>query len=105
MGVYDAYVDTDFTPEGIENVDGMLSSEDALLREILEERYATFFNQVLGFNDLRRTKNDDIEVRVQVPYNTGSAHPERFLYPFTERNTNSNTPNIEGIFIKTTVNE
>ncbi|WP_411029781.1 SusD/RagB family nutrient-binding outer membrane lipoprotein [Spongiimicrobium sp. 3-5] len=104
-GVYDDYVETDFDAGGIENVSGTISREDALLREIIEERYATFFNQVLGFNDLRRTKKDNPAIQVPVPFNAGAVHPERFLYPFTERNTNENTPAIEDIFTKTEINQ
>ena len=45
-------------PSGLENVDGSLSKEDALLREIIEERHVSFFADILSFNDLRRTKRD-----------------------------------------------
>lgn len=104
-GVYDDYVEVDFLPGGIENVDGSLSKEEALLREILEERHVSFFADILSFNDLRRTKRDPLSIQVPIPFNTGSQHPERFLYPFDEENTNgANVPDIENIFIKTSVN-
>lgn len=104
-GVYEDYTDADFESGGIENSDVSLSRADALLREIIEERYVTFFNEILGFNDLRRTKKDPVAIQVPVPFNVGSQHPERFLYPFSEENTNPNTPEIEDIFVKTEVNQ
>lgn len=105
-GTYDDYVSADFEPGGIENIDGVLSKEDALLREIIEERYTSFFYQIVGFNDLRRMKKDPVSIQVPVPFNTGTQHPERFIYPFDELNTNGdNTPNITDVFTKTRVNE
>ena len=105
-GVYDNYVEADFLANGLENVDGSLSKEDALLREIIEERYVSFFADILSFNDLRRMKKDPSAIQVAVPYNTGTKHPERFLYPFSEENTNgTNVPDIENIFVKTEVNK
>ena len=105
-GVYDNYVEADFLANGIENTDGSLSKEDALLREIIEERHVSFFADILSFNDLRRTKRDPSYIQVPVPFNIGSQHPERFLYPFDEENTNgTNVPDIENIFVKTEVNK
>lgn len=105
-GIYDDYISADFEAGGIENTDGSLSKEDALLREIIEERYVTFFTTVLGFNDLRRMKKDPVAIQVPVPFNVGSQHPERFLYPFDEENTNgANVPDIADIFVKTQINQ
>ncbi len=105
-GMYDDYVELDFESGGIENVDGSLSKEDALLREIIEERYATFFADILAFNDLRRMKKDPVSLQVPVPFNVGTMHPERFLYPFSEENTNgANVPVIADIFVKTDINQ
>ncbi len=105
-GVYDDFTEADFLNGGIENSDGAISRDEALLREIIEERYVTFFNQILGFNDLRRTKKDPVAVQVPVPFNVGSQHPERFLYPFSEENTNgANVPEVADIFVKTTINQ
>jgi len=105
-GLYDDYVEADFISGGIENVDGSLSKEDALLREIIEERYATFFADILAFNDLRRMKKDPVSLQVPVPFNVGTKHPERFLYPFSEENTNgANVPAVADIFLKTDVNQ
>lgn len=100
---YDAYVASDFQNGGIENGDNV-STDNALLREILEERYITFFSQIEGFNDTRRTEKETL-VRVPVTPNNGSALPQRFIYPQSEIDRNSNTPNpIPGLFESTDVN-
>jgi hypothetical protein len=100
---YDDYVEADFASGGMENTDG-LSAEEALLREILEERYVTFFGQIEGFNDMRRTQQET-KVRVPVMPNTGSLLPQRFLYPQTEIDRNANVPNpIPNFFEPTDVN-
>ncbi|TNE66472.1 MAG: RagB/SusD family nutrient uptake outer membrane protein, partial [Bacteroidetes bacterium] len=100
---YDAYDAADFANGGMENTDG-LSTNDALLREILEERYVTFFGQVEGFNDTRRTEGETA-VRVPIQPNIGAQLPQRFLYPQTEIDRNANTPSpIPGFFEPTPVN-
>lgn len=102
--VYEPFEQADFASGGIENPDN-LSADDALLREILEERYVTFFGQIEGFNDLRRTSNESA-IAVPVPPNTGSQLPQRFLYPQTEIDRNDNVPNpIPGFFEPTPVNQ
>lgn len=102
--LYSPYVSADFDNGGIENPDN-INSGDALLREILEERYVTLFGQIEGFNDTRRTYSESA-VRVPIPPNTGTELPQRFLYPQSEIDRNSNTPDpIPGLFEKTTVNQ
>jgi len=101
---YDAYASTDFDNGGIENPDG-ISSDNALLREILEERYITLLSQIEVFNDVRRTMEETV-VRVPVQPNTGSDLPERFLYAQSEIDRNTNIPgNIPTLFEPTPVNE
>jgi hypothetical protein len=101
---YDPYVAADFNTLGIENIDG-ISSVNALLREILEERYITLFGQIEVFNDTRRTQNESI-VRVPVVPNTGSSLPQRFLIGNSEIDNNKNSPNpIPGFFQPTQVNK
>ena len=102
--LYDPYDAADFNAGGMENPDN-IGANDALLREILEERYVTFFGQIEGFNDTRRTNNESV-VRVPVQPNTGSELPQRFIYPQSEIDRNSNTPDpIPGLFDKTPVNQ
>ena len=84
--MYDAYDLTDFEVGGIANSTG-LSQQDALLTEILKEKYVTLIGQIEQFNDVRRTKNF-----LQIPPVRGNALPQRFLYAQDEINTNPNTP-------------
>ena len=100
---YEAYSSEDFASGGMENPDG-LSQEDALLREILEERYVTFFGLIQPFNDLRRTLNET-NVRVPVEPSSGNQLPQRFLYPQTEIDRNENAPSpIPDFFEPTDIN-
>src|SRR5258705_4563070 len=81
-----------------------LTPDEALLREILEERYVSFFGQIEGFNDMRRTQDETL-VRVPVTPNTETSWPQRFLYPQSEIDRNTSTPSpIPGIFVRTPVN-
>ena len=101
---YDAYVTADFENGGMENSDG-ISADNALLREILEERYITLFGQIEPFNDSRRTENESV-VRVPVVPNNGSNLPQRFLYPTTEIDRNPNVPSpVPNFFDPTPVNQ
>lgn len=101
---YDAYDAADFAGGGIENGDS-IDPDDALLREILEERYVTLFGQIEVFNDTRRTLSES-NVRVPVVPNTGSSLPERFLYPQSEIDRNTSTPDpIPGLFDATEINQ
>ncbi len=104
---YEAYVAADFEPGGIENLDG-ISRDQALLREIIEERYVSGFGQFLPFDDARRIRNSDPDVGVPFPLNTSSAsqQPERMPYSDDELNANANAPSEDpGIFTVTEVNQ
>ena len=82
---YAAYVATDFASGGIENADN-IAQDQALLREILEERYVTLIGQIEGWNDMRRTGNF-----LKLPLPSGKAdYPRRGLYSQIEINTNPN---------------
>lgn len=98
------YEAADFQAGGMENTDE-ISADDALLREILEERYVTFFGQIESFNDTRRTENEQT-VRVPISPNVGNQLPQRFLYPTTEIDRNNNVPTpIPDFFDPTPVNQ
>ena len=100
---YNPYIQSDFEAGGIENLNS-ITKEQALLNEILEERYITFYGQIEGFNDVRRTRKEVIGVKL-LP-NSGSKLPERFLYPQSEIDTNPNTPSpLPGFFEPTRVNQ
>lgn len=95
-GTYADFVAADFAPGGIENTDN-IADTDALLREILEEKYVSLYGQIEVFNEIRRTGN-----AVGVPPNSGTQIPQRFLYPQIEINANTNTPNpIPDLYAKT----
>jgi len=101
---YDAFLASDFESGGIENSDGT-SNNNALLREILEERYISLFGQIEVFNDLRRTQ-DETAARVPVIPSTGSSLPQRFIYASLELDSNSNFPTtIPGFYDRTEVNK
>ena len=101
---YDAFLASDFESGGIENSDG-ISNNNALLREILEERYISLFGQIEVFNDLRRTQ-DETAARVPVIPSTGSSLPQRFIYASLELDSNSNFPTtIPGFYDRTEVNK
>ncbi|WAC14095.1 SusD/RagB family nutrient-binding outer membrane lipoprotein [Dyadobacter pollutisoli] len=100
--LYEPYTAADIAPGGMLNKDGE-APEQALLREILMERYITFNGQILGFNDLRRTRKE--AVAVQLPPSAGSVLPERMIYSEAEVNSNTSAPKpVPGVFVKTPVN-
>ncbi len=105
--LYEAYDAADFAAGGMENLDG-ISADDALLREIIEERYISGFGTHMPFNDARRLRMTDPDLDVPFPFNTATAtaHPERLPYSNDELLTNSNAPDEDpGIFVRTAVNQ
>lgn len=97
---YAPYTALDFAPTGIENVSGTLTAQNALLREIFQERYIYFMGNYESYNDFGRSNN-----MAQIQLKTGNAGtPERFLYPQVEVNANPNTPKpLPSIITKTPV--
>ena len=85
---YLPYLITDFAIGGIQNK-GTLSVSQALLNEIIEEKYVSLYGQIEQFNDVRRTKN-----LLGITPVTGTVLPQRILYPQSELNTNPNTPKL-----------
>lgn len=87
QGYYDPYDLTDFGNGGTANPNN-LSVDQALLTEILKERYASFIGQIEGWNDMRRTHNF-----LNIPITPGkTTYPKRILYSQIEFNTNPNVP-------------
>ena len=81
---------------------GGFSQTNALLLEVLREKYLSLIGQIEEFSDVRRTAN-----LMGVPKNVTSAPslPQCFLYPQSEINTNPNVPSpIPSRFTKTPVN-
>jgi len=96
--LYEPYEAADFEAGGGANDQG-LSRDDALLYEILEERYVTFVGTSLGWNDLRRTQNDAVGIDVNLVLNRGTQFPQRIIYGQDELNSNVNAPNpVPGVF-------
>ena len=94
-----------FDSGGMENLDGK-TSDKALLREIIEEKYVSTFGTLIPFDDVRRIRKTDNDISLPIPINFGSTYPERFLIAQDEINGNSNAPSpIPDLFVKTPVNQ
>ncbi len=99
-GRYEAYLFSDFETGGMAAVSGK-TADEALLMEIVEEKYCSLAGQMEVFNDLRRTAN-----LLGVPPATGNRIPARFLIPQTEIDANQNTPNpIPDLYEPTAINK
>ena len=97
---YDDYVIEDFRDGGMAAVTGKTTAE-ALLYEVMEEKYCSLIGQIEVYNDLRRTDN-----LLGIAATTGSAIPERFLVPQVEIDANSSAPSpIPGLFEPTPLNQ
>ena len=100
---YAPYVAADFAAGGLENADG-LSADEALLREIVEERYVTFYGQTIAWNDERRVRNTTAAIPLE-PSN-GNELPWRFVYSQDEINGNPNVPSpVPGPFASMSIYE
>jgi hypothetical protein len=105
--LYLDYLAADFAPAGIENP-GTLTPENALMKEIIEERYVTLYGTIIPFNDARRLRKTENDVNVPIPFTTPTAtrHPERVIYAQNEINANPNVPNpVPDLYTKTQVNQ
>ena len=105
--MYDPYVEADFASGGMENADG-LSAANALLREIMEERYVSGFGSYMPFNDHRRLRGaGESDLVPPFPLNTVGAtqHVERMQWSQGEISSNENAPEDPGLYAKTAVNK
>ena len=103
--MYDDYIASDFDAGGIENADN-ISTDKALLREIMEEKYVSTFGTLVPFDDFRRIRSTDNDIALPIPINSGSSYPERMLIAQDEIDGNPSAPNpIPDIFVKTPVNQ
>lgn len=93
---YDPYVAADFASTGMENATGSLTDQNALLREIYEERYIYFIGNYEAFTDYRRT-NNIAEIKINTLF---AGTPQRLIYPQDE--INANAANIPSPFPKAT---
>jgi hypothetical protein len=97
---YNAYDPTDFLAGGMENPTPSISQQDALLREIFQERYIYFMGTYETLNDFGRS-NNMANIQLKPGY---AGTPQRLLYPQVEVNANPNTPNpIPKITVKTPI--
>ena len=109
--LYGAYGAADFAAGGIAAA-GTANANEALLKEILTEKYLSLIGQIEPFNDQRRATtlagapNTAMSV-VGVTPKKGASLPQRFLYPQIEVTTNPNTPaqTTADLFTKTAVNQ
>jgi len=105
--LYDAYDNADFASGGMENLDGV-SAGDALLREIIEERYVSGFGTYMPFNDHRRLRGDG-ETNLIPPFSlnttAATAHVERIPYAQDELTSNSTMDDDPGLYVQTEVNQ
>ena len=105
--MYDPYVEADFASGGMENADG-LSAANALLRDIMEERYVSGFGSYMPFNDHRRLRGaGETALIPPFPLNTVGAtqHIERIQWAEVELSSNENAPTDPGLYAKTEVNK
>lgn len=108
---YQPYVDADFAAGGTA-VYGAANANEALLKEILTEKYLSMIGQVEPFNDQRRAQplaGGSVVAKslIGVTPKKGASLPQRFLYPQIEITTNPNTPaqTVADLFTPTSVNK
>jgi hypothetical protein len=78
-----------------------LTSQNALLREIYEERYIYFIGNYEAFTDYRRTNNIG-EIKIKAGFD---GTPQRLIYSQDEINNPANIPSLCLKLLKTEVNK
>jgi hypothetical protein len=78
------------------------ASGDALINQILEEKYISLPGSLQVFHDARRTKN---VLGIPVKGTGNPSIPQRFLYPQIEINSNASFPGLADLFDPTPVNK
>lgn len=85
---------------------GDFTSGDALLKEIMTEKYLTLLGQTEVYNDARR-KNNAALIGIPLKVNSSPSIPQRLFIPQSEISTNPNTPvqTTSDLFSPTPVNK
>jgi starch-binding outer membrane protein, SusD/RagB family len=89
---YDAYSINDFGVSGIANPKNFASPQEAILYEIISQRYIILLMQYEAFNDYRRLATASPIIQLPIPIVTGTKKPQRLIYPQQEINANPNVP-------------
>jgi starch-binding outer membrane protein, SusD/RagB family len=89
---YEAYSINDFGNSGVANPKNLASPQEAILYEIISQRYIILLMQYEAFNDYRRLAVALPIVQLPIPIVTGTKKPQRFIYPQQEINANPNVP-------------
>lgn len=89
---YEPYAINDFGVSGLANIKNLLTIQEALLYEIISQRYIILLMQYEVFNDYRRLESTLPMVQLSIPLIVGNKKPQRFIYPQQEINSNPNVP-------------
>jgi len=89
---YAPYALSDFSASGLANPTKAATTQQAMLYEIITQRYIIFLMQYEAFNDYRRLARATPVVQLPIPLYVGNRKPQRFIYPQTEIATNPNVP-------------
>ena len=91
---YDAYIMSDFGISGLANPKSLSTTQEAMLYEIISQRYIILLMQYEAFNDYRRLSTALPIVQLPIPLIVGTKKPQRFIYPQQEINSNPNVPKL-----------
>ena len=89
---YETYTINDFGVAGIANLKNLPTQQEALLYEIISQRYIILLMQYEVFNDYRRLASASPVIQLPIPLTVGNKKPQRFIYPQQEINSNPNVP-------------